>query len=167
MYWYCKEKFEADRSRALTYRCSEVHQGRLRSSSPPNQETTHPENPESPNAQKWSSSRHKSWRQLQRFERMVSHCIVLCSKWFKPRSIICLSNLVPRVFSAFKMAARRRPWQTAGYVSLKILEILIVLNRTELSNWTAVCQGPSRHFERREDLGDEVVVCLVWSSGWV
>ena len=36
------------------------------------------------------------------------------------------SNLVPRVFSAFKMVARKRPWQTAGRVSPKILEILIV-----------------------------------------
>ena len=34
-------------------------------------------------------------------------------------------NLVPRVFSAVKMAGWRRPWQTAGHVSPRILEILI------------------------------------------
>ena len=32
----------------------------------------------------------------------------------------------PRVFSAFKMAAQRRLWQTAGHVPPKLLEILIV-----------------------------------------
>ena len=39
-----------------------------------------------------------------------------------------IANLVPRVFSAFKMAACRRPWKTANHVCSKILEILIVSN---------------------------------------
>ena len=36
-----------------------------------------------------------------------------------PRIAFCWShlNFVPRVFSAFKMAPRRRPWQTADHVS--------------------------------------------------
>ena len=29
-------------------------------------------------------------------------------------------NLVPRVFSAFKMTTRRRPWRTAGHVTTKL-----------------------------------------------
>ena len=37
------------------------------------------------------------------------------------------SKLLPRVFSAFKMAARRSPKQTACHVSSKILEVLIGL----------------------------------------
>ena len=74
------------------------------------------------------------------------------------------SNLIRRVFSVFKMAARRRPWQTAGHVSPKILEILIVSNGSGLYDWLiyghVICCLPgfslSRHFERREDPGDEV-----------
>ena len=34
----------------------------------------------------------------------------------------------PEGLFAFKMAVRSRPWQTAGHVSIKILEILIVSN---------------------------------------
>ena len=37
-----------------------------------------------------------------------------------------ITNLVPRVFLPFKMAARRRPWHTAGLVSPNILEILTI-----------------------------------------
>ena len=33
---------------------------------------------------------------------------------------IWTSNLIPRVFSAFKMAVQRRPWWTAGHVTTKL-----------------------------------------------
>ena len=45
-------------------------------------------------------------------------------KWLSVRhgERLEITNLIPRVFSAFKMVAWRRPWQTAGHVS----KILIV-----------------------------------------
>ena len=73
------------------------------------------------------------------------------------------NSVISRVFSAFKMAAQRRPWQTAGHVSPKILEILIVsylqwaLRLANLSH-VACClpaSSPSRQFDRPEDPGDE------------
>ena len=67
-------------------------------------------------------------------------------------------NLVPRVILAFKMAARRTPWKSAGHVSPKILEILIFYDWLIYGH--VICclprSSPSRHFERREDPGDEV-----------
>ena len=74
-------------------------------------------------------------------------------------------NLIPRVFSAFKMVTRRRPWRNiAGHVSPKILEILIV------SKWRLIWLilwsrdllfariffVPTRHLESGDGRGDEV-----------
>ena len=53
-------------------------------------------------------------------------------------------NLVPRVFSAFEIAARIKPWQIAGHVFPKVLEISIVLIfmiGLFMDTWSAVFQG--------------------------
>ena len=68
-------------------------------------------------------------------------------------------KLVPRVFSAFKITAWRRPWQTVGHLSPKILENFDCFRM--VCDWLTyghvICclseSSPRHHFERREDPG--------------
>ena len=63
------------------------------------------------------------------------------------------------------MAAGSRPWQTPGHVSPKILENLVVSKWQRACDWLiyghVICclprSSPGRHFECREEAGDEVV----------
>ena len=71
-------------------------------------------------------------------------------------------NLVPRVFSAFKMAARRRPWQTAGHVTTKLAnrEPVAILKQSRETRdllFAMVFFAPTRHLESGDGSGDEVV----------